>query len=121
VGKGESRWLINVLSWILAWSFEWFQISFCLYMSSVSMFTGCLIILLASLMTDDICGCVLSLLFCKIQYHVWSWWNVQLLVIVQQEEGTLYDQSNVLVERGFILLTYVILHSPEEDEWVVMG
>jgi hypothetical protein len=22
VGKGESRWLINVLSWILAWSFE---------------------------------------------------------------------------------------------------
>jgi hypothetical protein len=89
---------------------------------------------------DDILECLHCLLFCKIQYHVWPQWNVQLLVIVgvgdifgnscgdmatdlfssvQQEQGTLYGQRNVLVERGFILHIYCILCSPE-DKWVVM-
>jgi hypothetical protein len=31
---------------------------------------------------DDVWECLLCLLFCKIQYHIWSQWNVQLLVIV---------------------------------------
>lgn len=51
-------------------------------MSSLSTFAGCLIIFMSSLMTDDILKCLLCLLFCKMQYQIWSQWNIQLLVIV---------------------------------------
>jgi hypothetical protein len=111
-------------------------------MSSLSTFAGCVIILMSSLMTDDIWEYLLCRLFCKIQYHIWSQWNIQLLVIVGVADmfgNSCGDVATDLFseypstragnfvwpekcsggERFHPSYFYHILCSPE-DKWVVM-